>query len=429
MPRETAFSLRTLKAIGRRGAAVGVAATIVLVPALVASPAFAEPVAPFPITALSFSATVLSGGEQLSGYFNDIPSMTSITIPGPGYACEARYNNGVPLEDGTALGSASPYANYDALVASYGFVQGDEFGLAYFEPNSDAEPGSDPCAAPALNAPGVVSATVMLGAPSVPLSDICAVSSTVTVATITLTQGVAVDQLIPYEIAAEFDWTSGSGWISSGPQNSGDEFIPFGGLSFISQDPMPGVAPSVRLVGTPFYSGEISTPFELCDGTHYAAADLILQIAAPANNVAINLNLATGQPVAGATTQVFASGLQPAADWSVTVRSTPIVVGSGTVPSNGQLAGSFTIPAGLGKGLHSITLASTLADGSAVTSTLWFTVSATGTLLAISTDPDSLADTGIESGLAIATASALLLGGMMLMGLVAYRRRKLTAQN
>lgn len=77
----------------------------------------------------------------------------------------------------------------------------------------------------------------------------------------------------------------------------------------------------------------------LSDGYHNTWGSMVFEIAAPAKKLAVNLNLTAGQPVAGATSQVFASGLKPGAAWTVTVRSTPIVVGSGKVAANGQHAG------------------------------------------------------------------------------------------
>lgn len=429
MKRMTPLSSRPAQAIGR-SAAVGVAAALVFGSALAAAPAFAAEPSDFPITSVAFATDTVSGGQQASGYFNGDTSLTEFTVPGGAIVCEGWYKNGESVRAGFGLDTPSVHIGYDDLVTNYGFAEGDTFGLAYFAQNSDQPEGVDSCAEPAFDTPGLVSATLKLGAPTVAPPTM--ITSTVTVAPVALTQGVAVDQIIPFETAAGWDWTTGAGWIAAGPQSGGDGFSPYQGLRFVSQDPTPGVAPTVRIVGTPAYSGTVTTGIMLSDGIHYADAPLELRIAAPANNFAINLNIAAGQPVAGATTQVFAAGLLPGADWSVTVRSTPVVVGSGTVQENGQLAEEFTIPAGLEEGLHSITLDSTLADGSASSSVLWFTVSATGTLVATSFDKsdfDALAETGADAGTALATTGALVLAGIALMGLVAYRRRSLTAQN
>lgn len=69
---------------------------MVLVPALVATPAFAadgeEYV--FPITSVAFDVDTLSGGEYATGYFNEDQDLTELEVADGGVVCEGWYKNG-----------------------------------------------------------------------------------------------------------------------------------------------------------------------------------------------------------------------------------------------------------------------------------------------------------------------------------------------
>jgi hypothetical protein len=141
------------------------------------------------------------------------------------------------------------------------------------------------------------------------------------------------------------------------------------------------------------------------------------------NAPAATLSLAAtqGQLVAGSSVGIVASGLQPTAPYTVVVRSTPQTIGTGNAV-NGSVNTSVTLPTGLSAGWHSITFSSTAADGSAVTSVLYFEVSASGTLLATSsTIPAALANTGFDGAPFLASGLALAIVGGSLM-LIARRK-------
>lgn len=120
------------------------------------------------------------------------------------------------------------------------------------------------------------------------------------------------------------------------------------------------------------------------------------------------LNLAVGQPIAGAPVDLNVTGMQAGAAWDTTVRSTPQSIGAGTIPSNGNLTSTVYLPSNLGAGWHSITFTSTDASGNPFTTVSYFQVSASGTLVSTS---NSLASTGAQTFVPFGAAAALLLAG------------------
>ncbi len=130
------------------------------------------------------------------------------------------------------------------------------------------------------------------------------------------------------------------------------------------------------------------------------------------------LNLAVGQPIAGAPVDLNVTGMQANAAWDATVRSTPISIGAGNVSSSGSLTQTVNLPSNLEAGWHSITFTSTDANGNPFTTTSYFQVSASGTLVATSS---TLAVTGADMLIPFGSAAAMLLIGAALM--VIRRRR------
>ncbi len=94
----------------------------------------------------------------------------------------------------------------------------------------------------------------------------------------------------------------------------------------------------------------------------------------------LELALEVGDTVAGGDVNVSASGLQPASDWNLVVRSTPITLDFGTVGDGGSVASTVTIPAGLEPGWHTLTLTGTGADGKTYQRVASFLIAADGTL-------------------------------------------------
>lgn len=143
-------------------------------------------------------------------------------------------------------------------------------------------------------------------------------------------------------------------------------------------------------------------------------------------SASITLGAAQGQLVAGSPVAIVASGLQTTAPYSVTVESNPqLLTPANATATNGAVNTTVTLPANLGAGWHTLTFRSTAADGSAVTSVLYFEISATGTLLGTSTTkPAVLAQTGFDGFPLTATALALVMLGA---GSAVLSRRKRTS--
>lgn len=143
-------------------------------------------------------------------------------------------------------------------------------------------------------------------------------------------------------------------------------------------------------------------------------------------SASITLGAAQGQLVAGSSVAIAASGLQAAAPYSVIVESNPqLLTPANATATNGAVNTTVTLPSNLGAGWHTLTFSSTAADGSAVTSVLYFEVSSTGTLLGTSTTkPATLAQTGFDGLPLAATALTLLIVGT---GVTLLARRKRTS--
>lgn len=395
----------------RRSLAIVAAAAVLGAPLFVAGPAAA---ADFTITSVDFGQDVVNVGESVPAYFGGDPTRTSVSDS----VCFSEYLNEAVLSTAEVTELAAT-ANFDRLTGSLGFVEDDVYTVAYYASNGGV------CTAP-LVASDSYWASITVGAvPVVPVVPAC-VDCTVTAAPVSLKQGVAVDMIVPLQLTGAWDWSK-AGWIMAGPQSGGSGTVnPFQGLAFETVE-SPGFAPKLRIVGTPIYSGSFNAGLAVGDGSNYAESSLILNIAAAAGSSAVTIDAATGAPIAGAPVNVVMSGLQPGAAYSVTVRSTPVTIGSGTVAIDGVLARSFTIPAGLEAGRHSVTLSSTLANGTTVNAVLYFTVSATGTLVSVSLTAPALVATGVDAVPAVVAAGSLLLLGSAFAAAAVYRRRSIAA--
>jgi hypothetical protein len=191
--------------------------------------------------------------------------------------------------------------------------------------------------------------------------------------------------------------------------------------------------PSLRIYGTPTTAGDSSTEIRgQDDHSGDVTTALNFHIVEPGSepvppvvtDANIALGFGIGDPVAGGTATVTAGGMLPGADYTIILRSSPILLGSGQVAVDGSILRTVTIPSGLEAGWHSITLTSTAGNGSPYVKVIWFFIGANGALTAVtSTDPtDVLAYTGSEppSG-AIAIGTALFFAGLVIVG---TRRRR-----
>lgn len=145
-------------------------------------------------------------------------------------------------------------------------------------------------------------------------------------------------------------------------------------------------------------------------------------------SVDIDLGFKAGDTAAGAPFTMTGRNLLPGSSATVTMHSTPVVLARGTVLADGTVVLSARIPAGAEQGAHRLVFDGTAVDGTAVTSTAWFTVLADGTIGAVSlTGPVALSAlpvTGVDAVVpAMLGTAAAALGALLLMLGGALRRR------
>lgn len=119
---------------------------------------------------------------------------------------------------------------------------------------------------------------------------------------------------------------------------------------------------------------------------------------------------ALGVPVAG-------GGLLPGADYTVVLRSDPVVIGSGTVDENGAFSATYPIPANTPDGGHSVTVSSLDPDGNPVSAVGYFELEGgvvTGISYASAFTPALPATGGTTLPLLLTASGLVLAGGLML---------------
>jgi len=139
----------------------------------------------------------------------------------------------------------------------------------------------------------------------------------------------------------------------------------------------------------------------------------------------LDLGLAIGDAFAGAEMTVSGAGLAAGTDYTLILRSTPVLLAGGTTGASGAFTAAALFPAALAAGQHTVTLSGTGADGSAVSAVAYLTVNATGTVTHLSytaaetvtavTAPAALVSTGFEGApLGFAALLVLLAGAALL---------------
>jgi hypothetical protein len=140
-------------------------------------------------------------------------------------------------------------------------------------------------------------------------------------------------------------------------------------------------------------------------------------------SASLGLTVSRGARIANAPVPVASSGLLPNAPFTVEVHSTPVVIASGTVASDGTVNYTAAIPSGLEAGWHTLIFTSTAADGSSFSTSYYFQVGSDGTLLATTdTVPVELSYTGLNAAPYLASGVLLALAGAVLL-LIARRRK------
>lgn len=138
----------------------------------------------------------------------------------------------------------------------------------------------------------------------------------------------------------------------------------------------------------------------------------------------IDLDVEVGDQLANQEIRILAVGLRGGADWNMVLRSDPVLLGSGIVPSSGIVNTSVTFPSSLPVGWHRLIFTSQFDDGSSAEWVRWLHIAADGTLLELSEEgpSPSLAATGTSGlvGIGVGFAALLMLAG----GLVFYSARR-----
>lgn len=93
----------------------------------------------------------------------------------------------------------------------------------------------------------------------------------------------------------------------------------------------------------------------------------------------------TGDKVASAPIQLTGGGLKPNSAWTAELHSTPVVLATGTTDADGNFWLLSSLPASVEAGKHQIILNGIAPNGSAMSSMVWITVTASGTLGYVST--------------------------------------------
>ena len=122
------------------------------------------------------------------------------------------------------------------------------------------------------------------------------------------------------------------------------------------------------------------------DVTAYAkwTAEPVIPEEPVAASLALDLDLAVGQAVAGATLTASGAGLREGSEVTVILRPTPVELVRETIAASGSFSATAVFPAGLSAGAHTVTLSGVAADGTALSRIAYLTVNTNGTVTYLS---------------------------------------------
>lgn len=199
------------------------------------------------------------------------------------------------------------------------------------------------------------------------------------------------------------------------------------------------------------------------NGSTSTTTIVVTREAAPAADLDITLGFSVGDPSANAPLAVSGANLLPGSTATLTMHSSPVVLATGTVRANGTITLSARIPANAELGSHRLVFDGVALDGSAVSTTAWFTAMRNGTIGGVSytaavpyvepttaptpgatpapsataspaaakpaaSSPKALASTGVEGGTAALLGIGLAMFGALTLAVNAVRRyRRRTA--
>ncbi|GAA4623793.1 fibronectin type III domain-containing protein [Cellulomonas oligotrophica] len=167
-----------------------------------------------------------------------------------------------------------------------------------------------------------------------------------------------------------------------------------------------------------------------------ATASVTVQVSGPPGDVDATLDGTLGERAAGAEVSARGVGLLPGSILTLTVYSTPQVIGTAVVGADGTAVVSGALPPGLETGAHRLVATGTAFDGTPAEFVLTFTLAADGSFVQIADTrlPRPASGTPLaETGVGDALAPTFALGGVwVLLGaallLVARRRGARTAR-
>lgn len=177
-------------------------------------------------------------------------------------------------------------------------------------------------------------------------------------------------------------------------------------------------------------NGEADTVLVAWNEALRLAASGAVESASSEVGIDIVLTAELGDIVAGAPAEVSASNLKVGTEWELVLRSTPIILESGTVGLTGSISANVNIPSGLEPGWHTITLTGVGVDGKIYKRVLRFEIAVDGTLGTAASLGDiqvsnaSLANTGSSSAALALLALLMVAAGVFI---TVANRKKMTA--
>lgn len=227
-------------------------------------------------------------------------------------------------------------------------------------------------------------------------------------------------------------------WSASG---DGDDFHVFGYLlntatceqievldaTGESQDPIRTSLniPSQGTYRFVFVSGSFDQSFGGVAGANLRIDSVSIDPILTGPDVELTLDAQIGDHLGGTPVSIVGANLKPSSEYTLTLRSTPIVLHTGTTDPAGAFSASPLLPASIEPGAHTLTLVGTAPDGSEVRDIAYITVGQNGELLYLSfTAPEKrLPDAGADAATPLVASAALLLLGAIGLGITARRHR------
>lgn len=185
-----------------------------------------------------------------------------------------------------------------------------------------------------------------------------------------------------------------------------------------------GVSTGAETIALPVGDTTVTVTVTALHGESKTYTLVVTRRAAPPAEASIDLGFRAGDVAGGSQFRVTGENLLPGSTGTVTMFSTPILLGSGTVLGDATLTLDLRLPASVTPGAHRLVFDATALNGTATSATVWFTVLRDGTIGAVSlTGPvayteAALASTGVEALAPLVSLAALLAaaGALLIRG-------------